>query len=60
MLNEHYATFAGSLEDADTPPAAQRQAMYKALHARLADELTAWHQLKVEGADTGAAGRSGR
>lgn len=60
MLNEQYATFAGTLEDADTPPTEQHKAMYHALHARLADELAAWTHLKAEVADGGSGNHSGR
>jgi photosystem II stability/assembly factor-like uncharacterized protein len=48
-LNEQYATFQASLEDADTPPTVPHEAMYDALHKRLMAELAVWEQLR-EGA----------
>ena len=39
MLNEQYAGFANSLEDADTPPTRQQQGLYDSLHARLQAQL---------------------
>jgi photosystem II stability/assembly factor-like uncharacterized protein len=47
MLNEQYATFAGTIDDADTPPTAQERAMFEALHARLGVQLAAWAKLKT-------------
>ncbi len=41
-LNEQYASFAGTLEDADTPPTTQQIALYDSLHARLMATLAAW------------------
>ena len=35
MLNEQLASFAGSLEDADTAPTTQQQALFESLHAKL-------------------------
>jgi len=45
MLNEQLAAFAGSLEDADTPPTAQQQALYTSLHAKLEAQLALWRGL---------------
>ena len=45
-LNEQYAAFAGTLEDADTPPTVQQQALFDSLHARLSVQLTAWKALQ--------------
>ena len=39
MLNEQLAAFAGTLEDADTPPTAQQQALYASLHEKLQAQL---------------------
>ncbi|HEY1880602.1 MAG TPA: hypothetical protein VGG68_11785 [Caulobacteraceae bacterium] len=47
MLNEQYATFAGTIDDADTAPTAQEVAMFNQLHARLAVQLSAWSKLKA-------------
>ena len=52
MLNEQLAAFAGSLEDADTPPTTQQQALYTSLHEKLQAQLALWkgvnalHRLK--------------
>ena len=46
MLNEQYATFAATLDYADTPPTAQHRAMYEALHRRLTEQLAAWQRLR--------------
>jgi photosystem II stability/assembly factor-like uncharacterized protein len=48
MLNEQYATFQSSLEDADTPLTVQHQAMYDEMHQRLSAELTKWQQLEPQ------------
>ena len=45
MLNEQLAAFAGTLEDADTLPTAQQQALYTSLHERLQTQLTLWRGL---------------
>jgi photosystem II stability/assembly factor-like uncharacterized protein len=42
MLNEQLAGFAGSLEDADTAPTTQQQALYTSLHQKLAAQLALW------------------
>jgi photosystem II stability/assembly factor-like uncharacterized protein len=42
MLNEQLAGFAGTLEDADTPPTTQQQALYAALHRKLEAQLALW------------------
>jgi hypothetical protein len=42
MLNEQLAGFAGSLEDADTAPTTQQQALYISLHQKLDEQLTLW------------------
>jgi len=46
MLNEQYAAFAASLEDADTLPTRQQTAMFDSLHERLQKQLTALEGLK--------------
>jgi hypothetical protein len=46
MLNEQYASFAATLEDADTPPTAQQQALYTSLHAKLEAQLALWRALR--------------
>ena len=46
MLNEEYASFAATLEDADTPPTAQQQALYTSLHAKLEAQLALWRTLR--------------
>jgi hypothetical protein len=46
MLNEQYAAFAASLEDADTLPTQQQTALYDSLHGRLQKQLTALEALK--------------
>jgi photosystem II stability/assembly factor-like uncharacterized protein len=45
MLNEQLASFAASLEDADTAPTAQQQALFDSLHAKLQEQLTKWRAL---------------
>jgi photosystem II stability/assembly factor-like uncharacterized protein len=45
MLNEQLASFAGTLEDADTPPTSQQQALYDSLHAKLQAQLALWRGL---------------
>jgi hypothetical protein len=45
MLNEQLAAFAGTLEDADTPPTAQQQALYTSLHQKLEAQLALWRGL---------------
>lgn len=45
MLNEQYAAFALTLEDADTPPTSQQQALYESLHAKLEAQLALWRTL---------------
>jgi photosystem II stability/assembly factor-like uncharacterized protein len=45
MLNEQLAGFAGTLEDADTPPTTQQQALYTSLHGRLQAQLALWKTL---------------
>ena len=42
MLNEQYASFASTLEDADTPPTTQQQALFDSLHGRLMAQLAVW------------------
>ncbi|HEY5071354.1 MAG TPA: hypothetical protein VII63_04915 [Caulobacteraceae bacterium] len=48
MLNEQYAAFASGLEDADTPPTAQQQGLYRSLHERLEAQLALWRALDGE------------
>lgn len=43
MLNEQLASFAAGLEDADTPPTAQHQALYAELHRQLQAQLQDWN-----------------
>ena len=45
MLNEQFAAFAGTLEDADTLPTRQQQALYESLHQRLQAQLSLWRNL---------------
>ncbi len=45
-LNEQYASFASTLEDADTPPTAQQQALFDSLHAKLTTQLAAWKAMQ--------------
>jgi hypothetical protein len=45
MLNEQLAAFAGSLEDADTPPTTQQQALFDSLHEKLQAQLALWRGL---------------
>jgi photosystem II stability/assembly factor-like uncharacterized protein len=45
MLNEQYAAFASTLEDADTPPTQQQQALYRSLHEKLQAQLALWREL---------------
>jgi hypothetical protein len=45
MLNEQLAAFAGTLEDADTVPTSQQQALYKSLHEKLQAQLALWRGL---------------
>jgi photosystem II stability/assembly factor-like uncharacterized protein len=46
MLNEQLAAFAGSLEDADTPPTTQQRALYASLHEKLRSQLALWRSLQ--------------
>jgi hypothetical protein len=43
MLNEQLAGFAGTLEDADTSPTTQQQALYATLHQKLEAQLALWN-----------------
>jgi hypothetical protein len=45
MLNEQFAAFAGTLEDADTPATRQQQALYESLHKKLQAQLSLWRNL---------------
>ncbi len=45
MLNEQLAAFAGTLEDADTPPTTQQQTLYSSLHEKLQAQLALWRGL---------------
>jgi hypothetical protein len=45
MLNEQLAAFAHTLEDADTPPTTQQQALYTSLHEQLQAQLALWQGL---------------
>ena len=44
-LNELYATFAATQDDADTAPTKQHREMYATLHAQLETQLAKWQQL---------------
>ncbi len=46
MLNELLASFALSIDDADTPPTAQHVAFYQSLHGQLGVQLAAWQDLR--------------
>jgi len=46
MLNEQIYSFAGLLDDADTPPNKQELDTYADLHGRLQTQLAAWAKLK--------------
>jgi photosystem II stability/assembly factor-like uncharacterized protein len=46
MLNEQFAAFATSLEDADTAPTTQQKAMYQTLHGQLEAVLAKWDALR--------------
>jgi hypothetical protein len=45
MLNEQLASFASTLEDADTPPTTQQQTLYASLHGKLEAQLALWRGL---------------
>ena len=45
MLNEQLASFAGTLEDADTLPTSQQRALYQSLHEKLQAQLSLWQGL---------------
>lgn len=45
MLNEQYATFQATLDDADTAPTRQHLEMYRTLHAELQVQLDRWKAL---------------
>ena len=45
-LNEQYASFAATLEDADTLPTVQQQALFDSLHARLIARLAVWKAMQ--------------
>jgi len=49
MLNEQFATFALSQDDADTMPTTQHVAFYQSLHDRLETQLGLWKQMQGEG-----------
>jgi len=44
-LNELFATFAATQDDADTAPTKQHREMYATLHAQLETQLAKWQQL---------------
>ena len=46
MLNEQLASFALSVDDADTPPTQQHQASYQSLHGQLEVQLGQWRELR--------------
>jgi hypothetical protein len=47
MLNELFATFALSMDDADTPPTEQHVAFYESLHGQLDAQLDLWRKLRA-------------
>ena len=49
MLNEQLATFALSIDGADTVPTTQHLAFYRSLHDRLENQLGLWRTLQDEG-----------
>jgi photosystem II stability/assembly factor-like uncharacterized protein len=46
MLNEQFAAFAGTLEDADTAPTRQHREMFETLHSQLDVQIAKWHALR--------------
>jgi hypothetical protein len=46
MLNEQFASFAGTLEDADTQPTNQQHALYQSLHQKLQAQLALWQNMR--------------
>jgi len=46
MLNELFASFAASQDDADTAPTVQHQAIYDSLHKQLDEQLAKWEKLR--------------
>ncbi len=46
MLNELFATFALSMDDADAPPTEQHMAFYQSLHGQLDAQLAQWRELQ--------------
>jgi photosystem II stability/assembly factor-like uncharacterized protein len=46
MLNEQFAAFAETLEDADTLPTSQQQALFESLHKKLEIQLSLWRNSK--------------
>lgn len=46
-LNEQFASFAASQDDADTEPTRQHRAMYKALHAQLDGQIAKWERVRA-------------
>jgi photosystem II stability/assembly factor-like uncharacterized protein len=49
MLNEQIYSFAGLLDDADTPPTTPEVQTYAGLHDRLEKQLADWSSLKTSG-----------
>ena len=45
-LNELFATFAATQDDADTAPTRQHREMYEALHRQLQAQLTKWESVR--------------
>lgn len=56
MLNEQFAGFQASIDDADTPPTEQQKAMYVTLHDQLQVELGKWKALQPATAKSKAKG----
>ncbi|MEO5623911.1 MAG: hypothetical protein ABIO74_08950 [Dokdonella sp.] len=46
-LNERFATFAATQDDADTAPTTQHRALYATLHTQLEQQLGKWEKLKA-------------
>jgi hypothetical protein len=56
MLNEQYAAFAATLEDADASPTQQQQALYRSLHDKLQAQLARWRELSPKAPAAAAGG----
>ncbi len=47
-LNELYATFAASQDDADTAPTTQHQDMFNTLHTQLEAQISKWQEIRSQ------------